>query len=142
MNLIDYHLATIDDLQAIIDTEPGLFDHEIKPERTREFLNDPRHHLVLAREHDRIVGIASALHYVHPDKDPWFFINEVGVLEAFQNQGIARNMVRLLYDHAKSLGCVEVWVATEHSNVAARKAFTAAGGIEHPEPVVLINFPH
>ena len=122
--------ATIDDLLAVERVEVGLFDYAVKPGRAREFLKDPRHHLVLTYCKNKIVGMASAFHYVHPDKDPTLFVNEVGVIEAYQNQGVGRTMVRRLCEHAKELGCKEVWVATESSNIAARKAFTAAGGIE------------
>lgn len=133
-------VATIDDLPAIEQVESGLFDYAVKPERLSEFLNDPRHHLILAYYKDTIIGMASAFHYVHPDKDPALFMNEIGVLEAYRNQGIGRMMARRLYEHAKELECKEVWVATERSNMAARKALTAAGGVEDKELVVLINF--
>lgn len=133
-------LATIDDLSAIERIETGIFDDAVKPDRSREFLNDPRHHLILAYDKERIIGMASAFHYVHPDKEPALFMNEIGVLKSYQNQGIGRALARNLYEHARRLGCKEVWVATESSNIAARKAFTAAGGKEDNELVVLINF--
>ena len=137
---VKIRLATINDLPAIEKVEIGLFDYAVKPDRTREFLNDPRHHLILAYYSGKIIGMASAFHYVHPDKDPTLFMNEIGVLERYQDQGIGRAMARKLYDHVEELGCTEVWVATESSNIAARKAFTAAGGAEDKELVVLINF--
>jgi ribosomal protein S18 acetylase RimI-like enzyme len=140
MDNIEIKLATIEDLSSIEQVEDGLFDYAIKPDRTKEFLNDSRHHLILAYFKDNIVGMASAFHYVHPDKDLALFMNEVGVLKKYQNRGIGRAMVRLLYEHAKVIGCKEVWVATKSSNTAARKAFTAAGGVEDNEPVVLITF--
>lgn len=137
---IKIRLATIEDLSAIEQVESGLFDDAVKPDRSREFLNDPRHHLILAYYNNRIIGMASAFHYVHPDKDPTLFMNEIGVSEEYQNHGIGRAMARKLYEHARELGCKEVWVATESSNIAARKAFAAAGGVEDKELVVLINF--
>lgn len=137
---IEIKLATIEDLPAIEQVEDGLFDYSVKSDRTKEFLNDSRHHLILAYLEGRIVGMASAFHYVHPDKDPALFMNEVGVLMEYQNHGIGRAMVKQLYEHSKVLGCDEVWVATESSNTAARKAFTAAGGVEDKGPVVLITF--
>lgn len=138
---LEIKLASIEDLPAIEKVEAGLFDYAVKPERAREFLNDARHHLVLASHKHRIVGMASAIHYVHPDKDPALFITEVGVLEAYRNHGIGRTLVRKMWAHGRSLGCHEIWMATEHSNIPARKAYVAAGGVEDKEPVVLITFP-
>ncbi len=137
---IHYKLASIDDLSAMIDIGDELFDYDVKPNRAREFLEDPRHHMILAYDDNKIVGMASAINYVHPDKDPALFINEVSVIDEFQNQGIGRTMVRKLCEFGKEIGCEEAWVATENSNSGARKAYQAAGGKEDPEPVVLINF--
>ena len=133
-------LATIEDLTAMQMVGSRLFDHEIKVHRAKEFFEDPRHHLVLAYHEDQVVGMASGFEYVHPDKDPILFINEVAVLEKFRNNGIGRKVVRFLFEHAKAIGCTEAWLATENSNIAARKSFVAAGGLEEEEPIVLINF--
>jgi N-acetylglutamate synthase-like GNAT family acetyltransferase len=132
--------ASIADLPALERVGDQLFDHPIKPERAKEFFNCPRHHLVLACLKDKVIGMASAFIYIHPDKNPALFMNEVGDLEAFQNHGVGRSLVKYLNDFARESGCEEVWVATEQSNVAARKAYVAAGGVEDDEPVVLITF--
>lgn len=139
-NEIEIRLATINDLSAMERAGKKVFDNEIKVNRTREFLSDPRHHLMLAFDRDRVVGMASAFHYIHPDKDPTLFINEVGVTEEYQNQGIGRKLVKYLFEYGKTLDCKEAWIATEQSNKAARKAYLAAGGAEDNEPVVLIEF--
>ncbi len=68
-------------------------------------------------------------------------MNEVGVVDEFQNQGIGRRLVQQLCDYGKTrLGCKEAWVATERSNIAAQKAYLAAGGVEDKEPIVLFLF--
>src|SRR5207249_3303959 len=46
----------------------GVFDHPVEARRCAEFLNDPRHHIAAAVDGGRVVGFASAVHYVHPDK--------------------------------------------------------------------------
>jgi len=137
---IEIRLATIDDLPAIIRVGDSLFDNPIKENRAIEFFNDSRHHLILAFSGDLVVGMASGFHYVHPDKDPELFMNEVGVIEAFQNQGIGRALVKVLWDHAKQLGCKEAWIGTEKSNVVAQKCYIAAGGKPDDEPFLLFEF--
>ncbi|WP_299530890.1 GNAT family N-acetyltransferase [Ulvibacterium sp.] len=133
-------LATIDDLPALQSIGDRLFDYPIKPNRTAEFIKDKRHHLVLAYHGDDVVGMASGFHYVHPDKDPQLFVNEVSVLDDFQGKGIGRKLTKFLVEYGRQLGCTEAWVATEKSNIAAQKAYLAAGGIAEKEPIVLIEF--
>ena len=137
---IRYVPATEADTEAIMAVDDGLFDNPVKPDRLAEFLSDPRHELMLARTEDRIVGMASGVIHLHPDKDPVMFINEVGVLEELRGQGIGRELVKTLCHHARRLGCSEAWIATEEPNIAARKAFTAAGGLEDEDPVVLLTY--
>lgn len=137
---IELRMATIDDLSEIERAGNQLFDHKIKNNRAVEFFNDPRHHLVLACHDDEAIGMASGFHYVHPDKDPVLFVNEVAVIEAYQNQGIGRKLVKLLCEHGKQIGCNEAWVGTEESNYSARNTYLAAGGIPDDEPFILFEF--
>ena len=133
-------LATVDDLPALESVGDLLFDYPIKPNRTIEFMEDNRHHLALAYHGDAVVGMASGFHYVHPDKDPHLFVNEVAVLDEYQGKGIGRRLTKFLVEQGRELGCKEAWVATEKSNIAAQKAYLAAGGIVEEEPIVLIEF--
>ena len=41
---------------------PGVFDGPTRPELVSEFLADPRHHMAVALDDERIVGFASAVH--------------------------------------------------------------------------------
>ncbi len=133
-------LATIKDLHAMQKAGSTLFDYDVKPNRAKEFLADPRHHLALAYYHDVIIGMASGFHYVHPDKEPALFVNEVSVIEKYQNNQVGRNLVTYLCNHAKQLGCEEAWIATEKSNIPAQKAYLAAGGKEDEESIMLYTF--
>ena len=138
---IEFNLATLADLDKLIEVGDDLFDHPIKPNRAKEFLEDPRHHLFLAYDEGQVVGMVSAFHYVHPDKDPNLFINEAGVVDSYQNKGIGRMLVQKMLEYGKSeLGCIEAWVATMESNEQARRSYQAAGGTEEKERVVLIEF--
>ncbi len=138
---IRYTLASEDDLDAIVAIGDYLFDYPIKVNRAIEFLSDDRHHLFLAYDNANVVGMASAFHYVHPDKDPNLFINEVAVLEEYQNKGIGRTLVKKMVEFGRSeLRCQEAWVATMESNRQAIKSYQAAGGKEEKECVVLIEF--
>jgi len=122
--------ATIADLSTLEEVGDQLVDHPIKRNRAEEFLNDSRHHLFVAIHQDKIIGMASGFHHVHPDKDPALFIDEVGVLEKLQGRGIGSELVRSLSEYGKKLGCTAAWVMTESTNTAAIKAYKKAGGVE------------
>ena len=138
---INYRLADQSDLSAIIKVGDTLFDNPVKEKRLMEFLVDSRHHLFLAYHQQEIIGMASGFHYVHPDKDPELFINEVGVLGTHQNRGIGQTLVRKLAEYGNDLlGCKSIWVLTNQSNEPAKKMYLAAGGKIEEENVLMVEF--
>ncbi len=126
-----------DVLSCIAD---GVFDDEIDPAWCAEFFGDPRHHLAVAIDGAMVIGMASGVHYLHPDKPHEMFVNEVGVADAYQNRGVGRELLQTLLRHATSLGCESAWVLTEPSNTPARRMYAAAGGVEQKEPPIMIEF--
>jgi aminoglycoside 6'-N-acetyltransferase I len=119
---------------------PGVFDNPVHPRWSAEFLADPRHHLAVAVDEGMVVGMASAVHYVHPDKAPELWINEVGVAPTHHNRGIARRLLAALFDRGRELGCGQAWVLTDRGNPAAMRMYAAAGGQEHPTPSIMFEF--
>lgn len=116
---------------AILDrVAPGVFDHEIDPQWTAEFLSDPRHHMAVALRENEVVGMASAVHYVHPDKAPELWVNEVGVAPALRSKGIGRRLLHALFERGRSLGCREAWLGSAPGNAAAHRLFSGVGGKE------------
>lgn len=137
---IIFRIAGIEDLPLLEAVGENLFDYPIKKNCAIEFFNDPRHHLAIALVKEDIVGFASAFAYLHPDKETMLFINEVAVLNQFQNQDIGRTLVRYLCRFAGEMGVKEAWIATHASNPAACRAFTAAGGRADQDLAVVINY--
>lgn len=124
----------------LADVDENVFDDVIDPSWCAEFFSDARHHLAVAFDGARVIGIASGVHYLHPDKPPEMFVNEAGVADAYQNQGIGRRLLGALLDHAATLGCESAWVLTDESNAAARRMYAAAGGVELRDRPVMIEF--
>ena len=137
---IDVRLLGSDDAHVLDTVAPDVFDHQIHPRWCTEFFADPRHHLVVALDGDLVVGMASGVHYVHPDKPPELWINEVGVAPTHEGRGIGRRLVAALVAHGEGLGCVEAWVLTSQTNEAAQRMYRAAGGVPDDELSVMFVY--
>ncbi|EYB67162.1 hypothetical protein DEIPH_ctg050orf0010 [Deinococcus phoenicis] len=130
MPAITVRVLNADEVPALDNVAPEVFDGPVDPRWAAEFFADPRHHLAVALDGGTVVGMASAVHYLHPDKPPELFINEVGVAPTHQGQGLGRQLMAALLAHARTLGCVAAWVLTETDNAVARRLYTSAGGLE------------
>ncbi|MET0312051.1 MAG: GNAT family N-acetyltransferase [Burkholderiaceae bacterium] len=125
--------------ETVLDcVSPDVFDDPIRPRRLREFLRDDRHHLAVALDGELVVGMASAVHYVHPDKEPELWINEVGVAPSHEGRGVGRRLLKALFGHGRELGCGEAWVMTGEDNAPARRMYAAVGG--HESRAMYITF--
>ena len=116
-----------------------VFDHAVDERWTRDFLDDPRHHMVVALDGDVVVGMCSAVDYVHPDKAPQLWINELGVASTHRRRGIGRLLLDAMLAHGRRIGCTEAWLGTEHDNAPARALYESAGA--RAEPFVLYAYP-
>jgi len=116
-----------------------VFDRPVNPTWSAELLADPRHHLAVAIDGDVVVGMASGVHYVHPDKPPQLFINEVGVASSHQGRGIGRRVLDALLERGRELGCTEAWVLTDEDNTIARKLYASGGGTSDA-PALMFTF--
>jgi ribosomal protein S18 acetylase RimI-like enzyme len=125
-----------DDLDILLGVQEGLFDNPVRPDQAKMFLEDPLHDMVVALAGSQVVGMASGQVLYHPDKAPAYFINEVGVRDAFQRRGIATRMCALLRQIADTHGCEGIWLATEGDNVAARGLYRSMKARETSDIVV------
>ena len=135
------------DEALLVNAIPGVFDNPVVPALAREFLADPRHHMVVAVIDGRVVGFASAVHYVHPDKPAELWINEVGLAPPFRRRGLGRQLLQRLFRVGTALGCSEAWVLTDRANPGAQALYASVGGTEGvggsggDNPIVGYSFP-
>jgi aminoglycoside 6'-N-acetyltransferase I len=125
--MFDIRLLRSGDAGVLGHVAPGVFDHPVDARWTNAFLTDARHHLLVAVDGDLVVGMCSAVDYVHPDKAPQLWINEIGVAPAYQLRGIGRRLIDAMLVHGRTLGCTEAWLGTDATNTAARRLYAAAG---------------
>jgi ribosomal protein S18 acetylase RimI-like enzyme len=138
--MVDIRLLGPEDAAVLTRVASGVFDHEPDPDLTGEFLRDDRHHLVVAVDDGIVVGFVSGVHYVHPDKPPELWIDEVGVAPSHQRRGIGQQVLRAMLRVGTDLGCREAWVLTNRSNTSAMRLYGSVGGNEDPEDTVMFTF--
>lgn len=136
---LEIRLLSQDDAHVLQCVADGVFDGPVDPRWAAAFLADTRHHLIVALEDGWVVGMISAVDYLHPDKAPQLWINEVGVAPSQQRRGIGRRLLDAMLEHGRALGCTEAWLGTEETNTAARRLYEKAGAA--PEPFLLYAFP-
>jgi ribosomal protein S18 acetylase RimI-like enzyme len=105
-----------------------LFDHPVRPEWARRFLDTQGHHLFLAYEGEIPVGFVSGVETVHPDKGTEMFLYELAVAEAFRRRGTGRALIRELAALARERGCYGMWVGVDTGNDIALATYRSAGG--------------
>ncbi len=108
----------------------GVFDNEIRDDQARAFVAEPSHHMVLAVVEGQVVGMASAVVYLHPDKLPSLWINEVGVGDEWLRRGIGKRLMQGILELSTELGCEEAWLGTEPDNIPALALYRSLGEVE------------
>lgn len=137
---IEYRILGDGDTAVLDRVADDVFDEALRPALVREFLGDSRHHLAVALDDGLVVGFASAVHYVHPDKAAELWINEVGVAPSHRQRGLAKELLRLLFGAARELGCQQAWVLTDRDNTAAMRLYASAGGSPGERDHVMFDF--
>jgi ribosomal protein S18 acetylase RimI-like enzyme len=126
------HLREIgpDDIDLLLAVPPGLFDADVRPDLSRDFLANPDKILLLAFDGDLAVGMLTATRLLHPDKAPALFVNEVGTRDSHLRQGIATALMQRVIDLARVRGCQGIWLGTEPDNEPALGLYRKLGGDE------------
>jgi ribosomal protein S18 acetylase RimI-like enzyme len=118
------------DDRILMNVAALVFDKPVDVGLTREFLEDPRHHIAVAIDDGLVVGFASGVHYIHPDKPAELWINEVAIAPTHRRRGLGKAVVRALLEVGRAHKCKVAWVLTDRSNVAATALYSSVGGTE------------
>ncbi len=133
---VTYRLLTAGDVSLLLNVTEGLFDGAVDAALADKFVKDPRHHIAVAIDGNGIVGFASAIDYIHPDKPRQLWINELSVRPQFQRLGIGKRLLALLLEEGGRLGCTDAWVLTDRDNDSANALFRSAGAAQRAEAIM------
>jgi ribosomal protein S18 acetylase RimI-like enzyme len=118
------------DENVLMTVAPAVFDNPIDTELTKEFLEDPRHHIAVAIDDGLVVGFASGVHYIHPDKPPELWVNEVGLAPTHRRRGLGKAVLKALFEVGRAQNCTVAWVLTYRTNVSAMALYSSVGGTQ------------
>jgi GNAT superfamily N-acetyltransferase len=118
--LVTELVAVLDDTECI----------DIRSARTtlEHLLKDDRSHFLVAATKGTPVGL---IHFMIRQtilhRSPSAMIDELVVTKEYQRKGIGRQLVLATIDRCTQLGCCEVEVSTERTNIEARKFYKSCG---------------
>lgn len=100
------------------------------------FRDPPAAHVLLARDGDRVVGLAS-YSFLWPavGLTQSLFLKELYVAQVHRRQGVGRLLMQHLFDLAAETGCSRVEWMTEQSNTEAQAFYTRLGHDPNTEKV-------
>ena len=127
---IEIKVLQPEDDSVLMNVAAGVFDNPVNGKFVREFLEDPRHHIAVAIDDGIVVGFASGVHYIHPDKPPELWINEVGLAPTHRRRGLGKRVMKALFEVGRAHNCAVAWVLTHRSNAAAMALYSSVGGVE------------
>lgn len=116
------------DVQHLRNVADGVFDNPVRTELATRFLNNAQNVLIVAFAADMVVGMASGIVYVHPDKEPELWVNELGVAPAYRRRGVARDIMAQVQSVATEEKCTACWLLTERTNLAANGFYQSLPG--------------
>jgi 2-phosphosulfolactate phosphatase len=127
---IEIRLLQQGDEAVLTAVTAGVFDNDVDERFVAQFLSDARHHIAVAIEDGLVVGFASAVHYIHPDKQPELWINEVAVSPKHRGRGLGKGLLSALFKAGQQYECAEAWVLTDRANIPAMRLYSSLGGTD------------
>ena len=95
---------------------------------TSAFLRRRDAALIVAEDESGIAGWVYGHELIHPDGDRTMVLYALDVAERSRGHGFGKMLVAAFIDHARAIGCTEVWVLTDDANAAAMATYASAGG--------------
>jgi ribosomal protein S18 acetylase RimI-like enzyme len=113
-------------------------DGDVDPE---DFLRRPETVMFVAEDEQGPCGSVYGHELVHPDGERTMLLYSLDVVERARRRGHGSALVRAFVDHARDIGCTEVWVLTDDANPAALATYRSAGGERDPADQVMFVWP-
>lgn len=119
-----------DDVDVLDRVRPGTFAEDPDPLHGWAFLTTGVNAMVAALGEGQIVGYATGLVVLHPNRPRAFLVTDIRVHPDFRGRGLGTRLVERLRDVAADRGCETVSAVMEGDNAGARRICKKLGGTE------------
>jgi aminoglycoside 6'-N-acetyltransferase I len=133
----ELHWIDASNAHLLGNVAPGVFDHNIDPDRLTEYLAQPINWMGVAVYDGLVVGMVMAVILYTPDKPAEIFLAEIGTGDDWRRKGIARSLMLKLFERADVEGIEEIWLGTEPDNDAANGLYQ---GFKHEREDAVIYY--
>jgi len=117
----------LEDLTSAMDDTEGI-EIGIAIKTCEHLLNDASSHILAAAMEGTPVGFINfTIRQTILHRSPSALIDELVVAEEYQGEGVGKQLVLAAIEKCRQLGCCEVEVSTEKTNVKARKFYKRCG---------------
>ena len=117
----------LEDLTNAMDDTEGI-DIRIALKTRERLLNDASLHILIAAKEGTPVGFINfTVRQTILHRSPSALIDELVVAEEYQGKGVGKQLVLAALEKCRRLGCCEVEVSTEKTNLKAREFYSKCG---------------
>ena len=117
----------LEDLTDAMDNTEGI-DTGIARRTCEHLLNDDKSHFLVAAKEKAPVGFINfTVRQTILHRSPSALIDELVVAEGYRGKGAGKQLVQAAIEKCRQLGCCEVEVSTEKTNLKARKFYKKCG---------------
>ncbi len=108
-------------------------------ENLKKFIEVENNYGFIVKDNDKIIAFATAYLLIHADGKKVLYFDTIDVLVDYQNKGYGTNLMTFVRDYAKAIGCNEMFLLTNKSNISACRCYEKAGGkCESTDDVVYV----
>ena len=94
----------------------------------------------IAKDNDKVIGFAYGYVLLKPDGRKAFYFDSIDVMKDCQKNGVGTVMMKFVADYAKQIGCYEMFLVTNKSNVSACRCYEKSGGVKLSDDDVVYVF--
>lgn len=125
---MEYKLLEEQDLELMLDfVDDENTQYSMK--NLKKFIDSKNNYGFISKENNKITGFATGYLLFHPDGRRVFYFDAIDVMQEFQNEGVGTELMTYVRNYAKELGCYEMFLITNRSNISACKCYEKSGGI-------------
>lgn len=125
---MNYKLLEEQDLELMVDfIDDENTKYEI--EDLRNFIKNKSNLGFVAKDNNKIIAFSFGYILTHPNGEKVFYFDAIDVMKDYQGKGIGTGLMNYTKDYVKNIGCSEMFLVTNKSNISACKCYERSGAI-------------